>query len=118
MPDKVAAEDFLPLPAAVFHILVALGEGERHGYSIMLDIAARTDNKIRMGPGTLYAAIKRILEQGLIAEVPDSPSLGDDERRRYYRITKLGRRVISAEMTRLSDLVQQAKAGGFKVKPL
>ena len=117
MSEKPVLEDFLPLPAAVFHILVAIGEGERHGYSIMQDIAERTNNKIRMSPGTLYAAVKRMLEQGLIEEVRGSHTLSDDERRRYYRIAKLGRRVVSAEAARMSEMLQQAKASGFRLKP-
>lgn len=115
--DNPAPDEFLPLPTAVFHILIALGEGERHGYSIMQAIAERTGNKIRMSPGTLYAAMKRMLEQGLIEEVREpSPSEGD-ERRRYYRITKLGRRVVSAEALRVSEMLDYAKANGFAVKP-
>jgi DNA-binding PadR family transcriptional regulator len=102
-------ETFLPLTPAVFHILLALADGERHGYSIMQEVATLTDGNLKMGPGTLYGSIKRMLASGLIEESdwrPD-PEL-DDERRRYYRLTDLGRRVASAEAGRLSRLVHQA----------
>jgi DNA-binding PadR family transcriptional regulator len=110
-PREPDPEQLLPLPIAVFQILVALADNERHGYAIMQDIAERTDGKMRLSPGTLYGSIKRMLEQGLIVECdtrPD-PSL-DDERRRYYRITPFGRRVAGAETERLSKLVTQAVA--------
>ncbi|PYR24488.1 MAG: PadR family transcriptional regulator [Acidobacteria bacterium] len=104
-------EDLLPLPTAVFHILVALADRERHGYGIMQDIAARTDGKTRLSPGTLYGSIKRMLERGLIQESDERPDPElDDERRRYYRITEFGRRVAGAETERLSKLVSQAVA--------
>ena len=104
-------EDLLPLPTAVFHILVALADRERHGYGIMQDFAARTDGKMRLSPGTLYGSIKRMLEQGLIQESDERPDPElDDERRRYYRITEFGRRVAGAETERLSKLVSQAVA--------
>jgi DNA-binding PadR family transcriptional regulator len=107
MPSR-DPNDLLPLPTAWFHILVALGEGERHGYSIMQDVAARTHGKLRIGPGTLYAALKRLAGEGLVQEC-DDPS-GADERRRVYRITRFGRVVALAEMTRMEMLVRQAKA--------
>ena len=104
-------ERLLPLPSAVFHILVALADRERHGYGIMQDIAARTGGKTRHSPGTLYGSIKRMLEQGLVQESGDRPDPAlDDERRRYYRITPFGRRVAGAETERLSRLVSQAVA--------
>jgi DNA-binding PadR family transcriptional regulator len=104
-------EDLLPLAVAVFQILVALADRERHGYGIMQDIAARTDNKMRLSPGTLYGSIKRMLEQGLIQESEERPDPElDDERRRYYRITAFGRRVAGLETERLSKLVSQAVA--------
>jgi DNA-binding PadR family transcriptional regulator len=111
------AEAFLPLPTAVFHILVALADRDRHGYSIMQDVAARTDGKVRLSAGTLYSAIRRMLEQGLIDERRDSPDphgLGrNDERRRYYRLTRLGRDVARAEARRLTDMLTQARATGL-----
>lgn len=111
-----APDDFLPLPTAVFHILVALADGERHGYSIMQEVAERTGNKVRMSPGTLYAAIKRMLEQGLIEEVRGTYFTDGDERRRYYRITKLGRAVASAEADRMAEMLRHARRSGFGVK--
>jgi DNA-binding PadR family transcriptional regulator len=110
--DEVEA--FLPLPTAVFHILVALADRERHGYSIMQDVSARTDGKVRLSAGTLYSAIRRMLEQGLIEELRESPDpASDDERRRYYGLTGLGRDVAAAEARRLSDMLAQARATGL-----
>jgi DNA-binding PadR family transcriptional regulator len=104
-------EGLLPLPAAAFHILVALAANERHGYGIMQDVAARTDGKMRLSPGTLYSSIKRMIEQGLVIESDERPDPSlDDERRRYYRITEFGRRVAVLETERLSRLVSQAVA--------
>lgn len=103
------AEELLPLTPAVFHILLALADSERHGYGIMQEIAARTNGKVRMGPGTLYGSIKRMLADGLIEvsdERPD-PSM-DDERRRYYRLTSFGQRVVQAEAQRLEQIVRVA----------
>src|SRR3712207_2071576 len=98
-------DEFLPLPPAVFQILVAVADRERHGYAIMQDIAERTDGKMRLSPGTLYGSIKKMVEQGFIAECDERPDPGlDDERRRYYRITPLGRLVAGAETERLSKL--------------
>ena len=104
-------EELLPLQAAVFQILVALADRERHGYGIMQDIDARTGGKMRLSPGTLYGSIKRMLEQGLIQECDQRPDPElDDERRRYYRITSFGLSVAGAETERLSKLIGQAIA--------
>jgi DNA-binding PadR family transcriptional regulator len=101
-------QTLLPLTPAVFHILLALADGERHGYGIMQEIAAR-DGAARMGPGTLYGSIKRMLVAGLIAESGERPDPAlDDERRRYYRLTDLGGRVAAAEAARLAGLVRLA----------
>jgi DNA-binding PadR family transcriptional regulator len=101
-------QTLLPLTPAVFHILLALADGERHGYGIMQEIAAR-DGTARMGPGTLYGSIKRMLAAGLIAEAGERPDPAlDDERRRYYRLTALGGRVAAAEAARLAGLVRLA----------
>ncbi len=103
-------EAFLPLTPAVFHILLALADSERHGYGIMQEIARRTDGTMRMGAGTLYGSIKRMLADGLIEtsdERPD-PAL-DDERRRYYRLTDFGQRVAQAEAQRLAQVVRIAQ---------
>jgi DNA-binding PadR family transcriptional regulator len=112
--DADPEDSFLPLPTAVFHILVAIADRDRHGYSIMQDVAARTDGKVRLSAGTLYSAIRRMLEQGLIEELRDSGHReSDDQRRRYYRLTSLGRRVALAEARRLRDMLSQAQATGL-----
>jgi DNA-binding PadR family transcriptional regulator len=113
-PRDPDVDAFLPLPTAVFHILVALADRDRHGYSIMQDVALRTDGKVRLSAGTLYSAIRRMLEQGLIEELRTSPDpANDDERRRYYRLTDLGRAAAAADARRLSDLLSQARATGL-----
>jgi len=110
-------DSLLPLPVAVFHILIALADRERHGYSIMQDVAARTGGKVRLSAGTLYSSIRRMLEQGLIEELAESPDLSNtDERRRYYRLTRFGKRVAAAEVERLSTMLQQARATGLVPK--
>src|SRR5688572_31633709 len=107
-------DTLLPLPTAVFHILIALADKDRHGYSIMQDVAARTDGAVQLSAGTLYASIRRMLEQGLIEELNESPDPSStDERRRYYRLARFGRRVAAAEVARLNALVQQARATGL-----
>jgi DNA-binding PadR family transcriptional regulator len=104
-------ETHLPLSPAVFHILLALADGERHGYGIMQEVKFRTEGRVRLGPGTLYGAIKRLLEKGLIEEADERPDPDmDDERRRYYRLTDFGLRVLRAEASRLASLVRQAEA--------
>jgi DNA-binding PadR family transcriptional regulator len=108
------AEALLPLAETTFHILLAVADGERHGYGIIQDVAARTDGALKLGAGTLYRSIQRMLEQGLIVEPARRPAPGqDDERRRYYRITPFGRAVARAETARLQRLVNLARAGGF-----
>jgi DNA-binding PadR family transcriptional regulator len=102
----------LPLAPAFLHILIALGDGERHGYSIMQDVAERTAGRVRMSPGTLYGSIKRMLADGMIEELTTGAA-GADERRRFYRITKFGRRVAAAEADRLSSLLVQARESGL-----
>jgi DNA-binding PadR family transcriptional regulator len=105
-------QQLLPLPLATFQILIAVADQERHGYGIMQDIAARTGGKLRLSPGTLYGAIRRMLDQGSLEESEERPDPeSDDERRRYYRITEFGRRLAIAETERLSQLVNQAVAG-------
>jgi DNA-binding PadR family transcriptional regulator len=112
--DDSKPDSMLPLPTAVFHILIALADRDRHGYSIMQDVAARTDGKVQLSPGTLYSSIRRMLEQGLIEELAESPDPSStDERRRYYRLTRTGRRVAAAEVERLTALLQQARATGL-----
>lgn len=109
--DKPTPGDLLPLPPAVFHLLLSLGEGERHGYALKREIAARTDGRMRLGPGVLYGSIAKMLGQGLIEESDDRPDPHlDDERRRYYRITAFGRRVVQAEAARMRALADLATA--------
>lgn len=102
-PDPAS---LLPLTPAVFHILLALAEGERHGYAVMQEVEARTGGIVRMGPGTLYGSLKRMIASGLIQSAGDE----DGERRRHYTLTKLGRAVLQAEAERLESLVDAARA--------
>jgi DNA-binding PadR family transcriptional regulator len=111
--SEVAREprDLLPLTPAVLNILLALADEERHGYGIMREVEARTEGGTRLGPGTLYGSIKRMLANGLIEESDERPDPElDDQRRRYYRITDFGRRVTGAEAERLQNLVNTARA--------
>ena len=111
LPDP---ETLLPLQPAAFHILLALGAGDRHGYAIIQDVARRTQNQLRLGAGTLYRSLQRMLEQGLIVEIAEPAETDrDDERRRYYRITPYGESVARAEARRLTELVRLARASGF-----
>jgi DNA-binding PadR family transcriptional regulator len=109
--DDDALERFLPLPSATLHILVALLSGEKHGYAIMGDVERLSDGTVRMGPGTLYGSVKRLLADGLIEETAERPDAElDDQRRRYYRLTGLGERVCRAELQRLEALIRRAGA--------
>ena len=104
-------QDLLPLTPPVFHILLALSDGERHGYAIMQDVAWQTSDALQLGPGTLYGCLKRMLAAGLVAESSARPEPSqDDERRRYYRITALGERTVRAEADRLASAVTAAKS--------
>ncbi len=117
--DHADIDSFLPLPTAVFHILVALADRDRHGYSIMQDVAERTSGKVRLSAGTLYSSIRRMLEGGLVEELRESPDPeSQDERRRYYRLTRFGRSVAVAEAKRLTDLLSQARETGLIPKKL
>lgn len=112
--ERLDPTSLLPLPPATFHILMALAEEDRHGYAILQDVAARTRGEVKLGAGTLYRSIQRMLEQGLILETRERPAPElDDERRRYYRITPFGAAVARAEARRLTDLVKLARASGF-----
>ncbi len=103
--------DLTSLSPSFFHILLSLGAGERHGYAIKREVAARTGGKLKLGPGVLYGSINKMLELGLIEEAEDRPDPHlDDERRRYYRITEYGREVARAETIRMHELVQLAAA--------
>ena len=113
-----APETFLPLTTAFFHVLLALAETERHGYAIMEHVTQTTDGQVKMGPGTLYGTIKRLLQMKLIEESDERPDPAfDDERRRYYRLTELGVRVMKAEARRYDRLVKVARASGLLGKP-
>ncbi|MBN2003525.1 MAG: helix-turn-helix transcriptional regulator [Anaerolineae bacterium] len=107
MPD---IDELLPLTPAVFHILLVLADQERHGYSIMQEVQTLTGGQVKMGPGTLYGTIKRMLQMQLIEETEDRPDPDlDDQRRRYYRLSALGHRVLRAEAQRLESLVDVAR---------
>src|SRR5580693_2564629 len=108
--DESSFQDRKPLPPVIFHILLSLGDGERHGYALKREIVQRTGGKLKLGPGVLYGAINKMLEQGLIEESDERPDPHlDDERRRYYRITPLGLRVAQAEAVRMRELAQFAQ---------
>jgi DNA-binding PadR family transcriptional regulator len=105
------AEEFTPLTPAVFNILLSLADGEKHGYGIMLEVEANTNGQVIMGPGTLYGSIKRMLKAELIEESDEraDPQM-DDQRRKYYRLTDLGRRALRMEAERLASQVMIARA--------
>lgn len=112
--DAAEVNALLPLPPATFHILIALAEGERHGYAIIQEIAARTDGEVKLSAGTLYRSVQRMLEQGLLQESRRRPAPEeDDERRRYYLLTEFGTAVARAETRRLTQMVKLARASGF-----
>jgi DNA-binding PadR family transcriptional regulator len=101
----------LPLTPAVFHILLSLSVGERHGYAIMQDVTADTQGSLQLGPGTLYGCLKRMLAAGLVVESDERPDPElDDERRRYYGITEFGLRVVQAEAERMGAAVESARS--------
>lgn len=107
---RIASEDHVPLTPAVFHILLALGDGEKHGYGIMKEVAQATNGQAQMGPGTLYGTIGRMIAANLIEESEERPDPAlDDQRRRYYRATALGRKTAVAEARRLENLVKLAR---------
>jgi DNA-binding PadR family transcriptional regulator len=112
MPQtQVSPQKFLPLTPAVFQILLALAEDEKHGYAIMQDVEEYSEGRLKMGPGTLYGSLKRLLAAGLVEESDERPDPEmDDQRRRYYRLTAKGRRVLAAEARRLANLLQLAHA--------
>ena len=120
MPTKkTESGEMLPLTPAVFHVLLALADGERHGYAIMQEVAESTGGGIKMGPGTLYGTIKRLLEARMIEESDQRPDPDlDDERRRYYRLTALGQRAVRAEALRYADMVAVARRKRLIGKPV
>jgi DNA-binding PadR family transcriptional regulator len=112
--ENPTPDSLLPLPPATFHILMALSDDDRHGYAIIQEIEARTGGELRLSAGTLYRSIQRMIEQDLIVEIHERPAPEfDDERRRYYRITKFGEAVARGEARRLQNLVRLARASGF-----
>lgn len=108
-----------PLTPAVFHILLALADGDKHGYAIMKDVENQTDGRLKLGPGTLYGTIKRLLAAGLIVEIDERPDPAlDDERRRYYRLTALGRKLATEESERLVQAVKAARSKRLSTGPI
>ena len=108
--DRFLPDSFLPLTPVAFEILLALADGDRHGYSIMQEVGQRSGGAVTLHAGTLYRALARLLESELIEELDARPASGDDERRRYYRLTARGRAVARAEASRLADQVAAARA--------
>jgi DNA-binding PadR family transcriptional regulator len=118
MKRSVEAGRFLPLTPAVFQVLLALSDEERHGYAIMQEVEVRSGGSVRLGPGTLYGTLKRLLADGLVEESDERPDPElDDERRRYYRLTHLGREVAVAEAERLQKLVADARSKALLRRP-
>jgi DNA-binding PadR family transcriptional regulator len=114
MASNPEPESLLPLPPATFHILLALADADRHGYAIIQEVSARTRGAVKLSAGTLYRSIHRMLEDGLLEELRERPAPEeDDERRRYYRITRFGEEVARAEAARLTELVRLARGSGF-----
>lgn len=109
MADLFDPHSFLPLTPAVFHVMLALAGGDRHGYGIMQDVAQHTDGTLKMGAGTLYGTLQRLLEQGWVDESPGTATIARDERRRYYRLAPRGRKVLGAEVERLESVVRTAR---------
>jgi DNA-binding PadR family transcriptional regulator len=118
LPKQKESESYLPLTPAMFHVLLALADGEKHGYAILKEVARRTDNKVRLSAGTLYGNLARLESGGLIAESDSRPAIGlDDERRRYYLLTEFGREVAVAEARRMEEAVEQAHEKRLFRKP-
>ena len=117
MPKIPSAESYLPLKPHWFHVLLSLADEEQHGYGIMQEVLERTEGRVRLWPATLYGTLRRLIEEELIEESSSRPAAEiDDARRRYYRLTKLGRRVLAAESQRLEDLVRVIRAKGGLTK--
>jgi DNA-binding PadR family transcriptional regulator len=108
----------LPLTPAEFHLLLALADGDKHGYAVMKEVSRRTDDKVRLSAGTLYGLIRRLVSEGMIVETEERPVAAlDDERRRYYRLTHFGRQVAIAEAQRLEGVLELARAKKLVVRP-
>jgi DNA-binding PadR family transcriptional regulator len=112
---KPLTSQFLRLPPAALHILLALAGEDRHGYGIMREVERQSDGQYRLGPGTLYDNLQRLLDKGLVAEAAKAGD--DDPRRRYYRLTNVGRQVVAAEIARLEEMFREAKLGLQATKP-
>jgi DNA-binding PadR family transcriptional regulator len=116
--SKRNPESHLPLTPAMFHVLVALADGDKHGYAILKDVKRRTDGAVRLSAGTLYAVLKRLLDGDMILEADERPDPAlDDERRRYYQLTPFGRRVAVAETERMERAIALARAKQLMSKP-
>jgi len=107
MPKRIHPDDMLPLTPRMLHVMLALAEGPRHGYAIMEEVETCSSGRVRVGPGTLYEALQSLQRKNLVELAPSKPE--DDPRRRYHKLTELGRKVLQAEANRLSDLVQALK---------
>ena len=105
---KDGFDQFLPLSAAALHILLALSSADRHGYAIMREVARQSEGRYKLGPGTLYDNLQKLLDQGIVEERPPR-SPGDDPRRRYYRLSRFGRGLLATEIARLEGLVREAR---------
>lgn len=117
MTKTRAPESFVPLKPHWFHVLLSLADQEQHGYGIMQEVLERTSGKVRLWPATLYGTLKRLIDAELIEESDERPTAEmDDARRRYYRLTRLGRRVLAAESQRLEDLLRVIRAKGGLAK--
>jgi len=101
-------DQFVPLSAASLHILLALASEDRHGYGIMREVARQSEGRYKLGPGTLYDNLQKLLEEGVVEERP-ARSAGDDPRRRYYRLSRFGRGLLAAEIARLEGVVREAR---------
>ena len=111
MTKRRNPDDCLPLTPAMFEVLIALADGEKHGYAVLKEVTRRTDGQVTLSPGTLYAIIRRFVSDGIVAESDERPDAAlDDERRRYYRLTAFGRKVAQAEASRMKGLVRLAAA--------
>lgn len=116
--DLAGTEAQFPLTPAMFHVLLALADGEKHGYAILKEVERRTDGKVRLSAGTLYGIIKRLHGEGWIVELTERPAAAlDDERRRYYRLTDRGRQVAVTEAQRLGELLEMARNKNLFAKP-
>jgi DNA-binding PadR family transcriptional regulator len=118
---KRSPDTLLPLPPAMFEVLIALADGEKHGYAIIKEVARRTDGEVSLSAGTLYAIIRRFEQEGVIQESDERPDPAlDDERRRYYKLTAFGREVAQAEARRMETALKMAHAKNLiaRVRPV